>query len=264
MNEQTEDSVVYEQQGSGQVWSPDLYDSHHRYVSRYGKELVELLKPMPEEMVLDIGCGTADLSHLITLEGAYVVGIDSNQQMLISGREKFPDLDLRCMKAEEMVFDQEFDAVFSNAVFHWIEHLDLVAAGMFRALKPGGRFVLEFGGEHCCESIYSTLEEEIRRAGFEPVRVHYFRSAEQVSEILTAAGLTVDSTLFYPRDTLLTGRNGLLNYLKMFCLGMMENVPETEREIIIGATVTSLAPKLQRDGVWHADYTRLRITGHKA
>ncbi len=50
------------------------------------------------------------------------------------------------MEANRLTFDKEFDAVFSNAALHWMRRADEVIARVRRALRPGGRFVGEFGG----------------------------------------------------------------------------------------------------------------------
>lgn len=250
-------------QGSGQIWSPSLYDNYHRYVSRYGGDLLKFLDAKPGEMILDIGCGTADLTHRIAQTGAEIVGIDFSMDMLAAGRDKYPELDLRYMHAERMIFENEFDAIFSNAAMHWIKDQEPVCAGMYRALKPGGRFVIECGGIGCCETIYSMLREEIRQAGYEPVQTHWFRTIGEYAGLLERGGLRVDGAFLFDRDTALTGHHGMVNYLAMFGRGIAANVPPADQLTIFYKTAEKLQPLLLRDNVWHADYVRLRVKGRK-
>jgi SAM-dependent methyltransferase len=77
-----------------------------------------------------------------------VVGIDSSPDMIAAALRR--GLDARVMDAHALAFENEFDAVFSNAVLHWIkDDPDAPLAGAFRALKFGGRFVGELGGHAC-------------------------------------------------------------------------------------------------------------------
>ena len=53
------------------------------------------------------------------------------------------------ISGEELPYNEEFDAVFSNAALHWIKRADVMLARVYRSLKPGGRFVAECGGHGC-------------------------------------------------------------------------------------------------------------------
>src|SRR5690606_32972475 len=96
------------------------------------------------ERILDLGCGDGALSARIAEAGAQLVAVDSSDVLLAAARAR--GLDARLMDAQSLTFAGEFDAVFSNAALHWMPDHDAVLAGVVRALRPGGRFVGEFGG----------------------------------------------------------------------------------------------------------------------
>src|SRR5262245_47515749 len=127
-------------------WDPALYQSSHSFVWERGRGLVELLAPQAGERILDIGCGTGQLTAEIAGAGAHVVGVDNSAAMIEQARANFPELRFEQADVRSLKFDHEFDAVFSNAVLHWVQQADTAAAVMSRALKPGGRMVVEFGG----------------------------------------------------------------------------------------------------------------------
>lgn len=243
-----------------QEWSAELYDGAHRFVSRYGESLVAWLAPQPNERILDLGCGTGDLTARLARSGADVVGVDASEAMLVQARTKFPSLAFVHGDAIALPdLGVPFDAVFSNAVFHWIPDLRPVAKELARVLRPSGRFVAEFGGEGCNELIFGTLRSVIREYGFVPCTVHFFRPLSALAEVFEWSGFRVIHAEWFPRDTPLEGLNGMLNFLRMFGLGILSNVPSVRREEILVETVERLRPLLFRGGVWHADYTRQRL-----
>lgn len=79
--------------GSIHDWKPELYDQKLGFVSDYGKDVLRLLQPQPGEMILDLGCGTGDLSFEIQNSGARVLGMDYSPAMIEQGRRKYPSLD---------------------------------------------------------------------------------------------------------------------------------------------------------------------------
>src|SRR5262249_35286620 len=138
-------------------WDPALYEDKHAFVWRHGASLVELLAPQPGEHVLDLGCGTGHLTAAIAKAGACVVGIDQSPEMIAQARKHYPNLRFESGDARRLAFAEEFDALFSNAVLHWISEAELVVQSVARALKPGGRFVAEFGGKGNVRAIITGL-----------------------------------------------------------------------------------------------------------
>jgi len=129
---------------SGQHWDPDRYACNARFVADLGEPVVDLLAPQPGERILDLGCGDGALTERLVALGAAVVGVDASDDQVAAARGR--GLDARVMDGARLSFADEFDAVFSNAAMHWMRDLAAVAAGVKRALRPGGRFVGEMGG----------------------------------------------------------------------------------------------------------------------
>src|SRR6188768_3501478 len=108
-------------------WNSDLYSKKHAFVYKYGEELIKLLSPSNGEEILDLGCGNGYLSHEIALSGAQVVGVDSSPEMIESAKSKYPELSFLLNDALSMEFNKRFDAVFSNAVMHWLSNPEAAA-----------------------------------------------------------------------------------------------------------------------------------------
>lgn len=129
---------------SSQNWSATAYADNAHFVPALGQPVLELLQPRSGERILDLGCGDGALTEKLAALGVQVVGIDGSPDMIAAALRR--GLDARVMDARALVFENEFDAVFSNAVLHWIkDDPDAPIAGAFRALRAGGRFVGELG-----------------------------------------------------------------------------------------------------------------------
>ena len=143
------------------TWNSEAYRQHAPYVPNLGAAVLELLAPRPGERILDVGCGEGTLTQQIVDRGATVVGIDSSQDMIDAARAR--GLDARLINAEALTFDDEFDAVFSNAALHWIRDHDALLDGVARALRRGGRFVAEFGGHGNIAAIEAAIKVALAR-----------------------------------------------------------------------------------------------------
>jgi trans-aconitate 2-methyltransferase len=101
-------------------WNPSLYNNKHNFVFKYGEDLVTVLNPQAGEKILDLGCGTGYLTNIIAATGAEVTGIDSSAGMITRAKKEYPGLQFRVLPATDFYFDESFDAIFSNAVLHWV------------------------------------------------------------------------------------------------------------------------------------------------
>ena len=246
-----------------QTWNAAQYAEHGRFVTDHGHGVFELLAPGPGERILDLGCGDGALTKKIAASGAQVIGVDSSPSMIQSARKL--GIDARLMSGEELAFDEEFDAVFSNAALHWMPHQDRVLAGVYRALKPGGRFVAEMGGHGNIAAIQVALAAVVRQLGLDAYALehNFFPTPEHYTGMLQSAGFIVEYIALIPRPTPLPA-SGMRGWLETFRKGLLDKIPQHQREQAIEAMVALLKPVLQTEtGGWIADYVRLRFLARK-
>ena len=243
---------------SGQTWDPATYARNARFVSDLGAPVLELLAPKAGERILDLGCGDGVLTKKLVDLGCDVVAVDSSAPQVAAARKL--GLDARVMDAAALPFADEFDAVFSNAVLHWIKRADPMIAAVYRALKPGGRFVAECGGYGCVDTIKTALIAAMNRRGVdgEALVPWYYPTPGDYATRLERAGFRVDSIALIPRPTPLPG--DIVDWLQTFALGFLQALPDAERTEYLGEVRDALEPQL-RDGTgtWVADYVRLRF-----
>ena len=128
--------------------------------------MLPLLAPVPGERILDLGCGPGQLTAKIAESGAHVVGIDSSPEMIGQARQNYPQFEFKLADATSFAFDEPFDAVFSNAVLHWVQDAEAVVRNIASVLRPGGRFVAEFGGKRNVHALLGAAQIVLERNGF--------------------------------------------------------------------------------------------------
>jgi len=240
-----------------QTWSAAGYDTNARFVSEYGVEILNWLAPQPRERILDLGCGDGALSQKIVEAGADLVGADTSADLLRAARER--GIDARHIDGEALPFEREFDAVFSNAALHWMRDADAVISGVQRALKPGGRFVAEFGGHRNVAACVTAMRAAADKFNGDAALAGpwFFPTPEEYQARLEDAGFAVDRTALVARPTPLP--TGMEGWLMTFRPPFFAQFGEKQDEVI--AWVTDLLEPVLRasDGQWFADYMRLRV-----
>jgi trans-aconitate methyltransferase len=248
-------------------WNPEKYDGKHSFVWRHGVGVIELLDPKPGEHILDLGCGTGHLTNRIAELGATVVGIDTSRTMIDQARQNYPALRFELGDGRSIQLEQSFDAVFSNAAIHWMTDQDAVARSVWRALKPGGRFVAEFGGKGNIFNLHSGIRAAVEAAGFFGGDADYYRYYPTIGEystLLESAGFAVTYAIHFDRPTPLEGgESGLRNWISVFADNFLARVPAGRLDSVIADIEARLRSRLFRDGAWYADYRRIRISANR-
>jgi len=247
-------------------WDAELYDRKHEFVSQLATDLVELLSPQPGERILDLGCGTGHLTYKIATI-TEVLGIDSAATMIEKARANYPNLRFELANAAELTYIEQFDGVFSNAVLHWVKPPEKVITGVWNALKPGGRFVAEFGGKGNINLILTALHNTIKANNLsinEELNYNYFPSIAEYGTLLENQGFTfIFANLFDRLTPLADGEQGIANWLKMFRSKLLASYLEEMQVKIIAGVEEELRPTLYKNGQWFADYRRIRIVAVK-
>ena len=243
-----------------QSWDPARYAENARFVSDLGLPVVELLSPRAGERILDLGCGDGALTLRLQELDCQVLGVDASAEMVAAAVAR--GLDAQVVDGAALQFSDEFDAVFSNAALHWMQDVDGVIDGVWRALKPGGRFVAEMGGHGNVATILDAVESALARHGSAMQARWYFPTAESYRERLEARGFIVHDMSLFARPTPLPGE--LAAWLDTFLSASLDALPPATRRVVVSEIEAALRPRLfDAEGRWVIDYVRLRFKAVK-
>ena len=237
-------------------WNAADYASVGGFVAKLGTAALDLLDPQPGERILDVGCGDGALSLKIIDRGAEVVGVDNSPELVEAARSAGVYAEL--IAAGDMTYDAAFDAAFSNAALHWMLDKERVATAIFNALRLGGRFAGEMGGEGNLKQLREALDAELVIRGYVPPveSSNWYPSVEEFAAVYEAAGFTQIDARLIERPTELD--HGVAAWVTTFRSGWLDRagVPQAERAEIGDAVAAGFDGNI-------ADYVRLRFIMRK-
>lgn len=246
-----------------QQWSAQGYRQNAAFVAEYGAVLLDILKPVKGERVLDLGCGDGVLTLRLSERGASVIGVDGSPDMVAAAQSR--GIDARVMDGHQLTFDREFHSVFSNAALHWMRDPDAVLAGVCRALIANGRFIGEFGGHGNVAAIVTAIYAALEAAGVDADRFNpwYFPSVEAYRAKLENHGFAVEYIELIARPTPLP--TGIEGWLATFANPFLHDFNDADKRAVLDHIRRLLKPSLcDEQGRWSADYVRLRFAARKA
>ena len=237
-------------------WNAKQYEEAAAFVPEFGKELIDMLKPKASDRLLDVGCGDGALTQSLELHCAEIIGIDADENMVARAIQR--GLKAFAYPASDLPFDNEFDGALTNAVLHWIPNKAKVLKAVHKALKPNKRFVGEFGGQGCIETIVEGFKEVCRGKGIDSeVKLPWhFSNKDDFHSLLEQMNFEVKRCETFPRRPRLP--QGLRGWLDTFLtpnLGLPANLIDE----LYSELEKKVRSELYHNGHWYADYVRIRF-----
>jgi trans-aconitate 2-methyltransferase len=176
------------------TWDAETYDRVADPQEAWAREILQRAAFAPGDRVLDAGCGSGRVTELLLERGVTVVAVDADPSMVAKARERLGDrahIEHQDLLALEL--DAPVDAVFSCAVFHWIDDHERLFERLHAALRPGGRIVAQCGGHGNIANVVKAMGEESPR--------HHFATPEDTERRLGEAGFTQARAWLEPKPT---------------------------------------------------------------
>ncbi len=245
-------------------WNSLLYDNKHDFVAEYGKGLLEFIPKNNEQTILDLGCGTGTLTAGLADLCSKVVGVDSSPNMIDKAKKQFGNIEFTVCDALALPFEKEFDVVFSNAVFHWINDHNALLKNIHKALKPQGLLVCEFGASGNVATIENAFVKVYQGLGYSYKPKFNFPTVEAFGDLLEKNGFIIDKIYDFDRPTTFKdGEDGLTNFLRQFFASELAVMPEHIQSSLFDEVAKLTKGALWNGREWVADYRRLRVVAHK-
>ncbi|MEO0394182.1 MAG: methyltransferase domain-containing protein, partial [Pseudomonadota bacterium] len=152
------------------------------------------------------------------------------------------------------------DAVFTNAAMHWMTDPPAVIKQAYAHLKPGGRFVGEFGGHGNIASVFTALRAVSIQWGLGPdcLPNWFFPTVDHFQDLLEEGGFVVPEITIFPRITYVPA--GMKAWLQLMTAKTLGKLPINERPQFLSDVAALLKPALQTEnGEWHIDYVRIQF-----
>ena len=256
-------------------WDSQAYAKHSSVQYQWACELIDKLEFSGNESLLDIGCGNGAVSAQLAgkLAAGRVVGIDSSAPMIRSAKQSFPivtypNLSFYVMDAAKLVFNDEFDVIFSNATLHWVKDQLAVLKGVKKSLKNSGIFLFQMGGKGNARDLIDVLDQLIDTTRWKPyfqdfVFPYGFYGTEEYQQWIQQAGLKPIRLELIPKDMVQEGKERFAGWIKTTWMPYTQRIPVQLRTAFISEIVESYLERFPIDsaGHIHIKMKRLEVEG---
>ncbi|HVY48017.1 MAG TPA: methyltransferase domain-containing protein [Minicystis sp.] len=247
-------------------WDAAAYHRLSAPQTSWGERVLAELDLAGDERALDAGCGSGRLTArlLERLPRGHVVALDRSANMIDEARLRLaPFADHVSFENRDLLdvdFDAAFDLVFSTATLHWVLDAERLFAALFRALRPGGRFVAQWGGAGNLARFRDHIARVMQQPAFAP---HFegwpgpwdFPDVATAEARLRRAGFVDVTASLRAAPTSFPDRATYAAFVERVVLGShLARSPEPLRPAFIAAAIEAGEATTPR---WSLDYVRI-------
>ncbi len=215
--------------------------------------------------ILDLGCGTG--THIDALSKfGNVTGIDDSPALIKQAQKKHPTANFIVVDRCTLPFDDSFDVVFSDNVFHWLPDQVALLKSVATALSDGGILVAEMGAEGNITHVEAGYTWALKQHSGDYSCQFCFPREASYRRLLGIAGFEVEFSEVFDQPTRLAqGRVGLRLLAEQLFTRSLRLYQEEERKAILDDLERACESNLwdARTGCWTIDFRRLRFTARK-
>ncbi|WP_342306464.1 methyltransferase domain-containing protein [Methanolobus sp. ZRKC5] len=245
------------------------YEKFSKPQQDWGSRLMDELDLQGDECILDLGCGNGLLTEKLAkkVPDGRVVGVDSSVSMLEQANyHKADNMEFRLLDMEDMIIEEKFDVIFSNAALHWVKDHSHVLNTIHDSLKSNGIMRVQFAGKGNCIHIAGVMMEAISSPEFESE----FRSFEwpwympdkgEYEELLRLSGFEQYRVWIENADRNFPDDESFVGWIEQPSLVPFVSVLSEDRASLFRDFVVDKAKKVagQPDGTYFEFFRRLNI-----
>jgi trans-aconitate 2-methyltransferase len=244
-------------------WNPDQYEQFKAERAQPFHDLVALIHRQPGMRVLDLGCGTGELTRQLheQLGAAETLGIDNSETMLLkSGAFEGEMLRFEKGDIEAFVTDRPYDLIFSNAALHWLQGHDRLIARLTSFLSPHGQLAIQMP-DNASHGSHVVAGEVAQSMGVEPC--HYgVLPVERYAELLHHLGYRRQHVRLQVYGHVLPSSSHVVEWVKGSLLSdYRARMPAEAYERFLSAYTERLLATIGDHSPYFYTYKRLLIWG---
>ena len=255
-------------------WNATAYHKVSAPQTSWGHKVLSRLTVRGDERVIDAGCGSGKLTGALLqrLPRGSMIAIDRSWNMLLTARANLrPAFGSRVTFVQvalpDLAFADVADLVFSTATFHWVKDHPALFAGIFRALRSGGRLHAQCGGGPNLKRAHALAERVMHAPPFTSFFARWpgpweFADATTTAERLRAAGFAdIDTNLEEAPTTLASEEDYREFVTTVIYHPHLDRLPSAELKQAFLDRVTALSAR--DDPPFTLDYWRLNLAARK-
>jgi trans-aconitate 2-methyltransferase len=244
-------------------WDAATYDRVSSPQVEWAGPVLDRLELRGDETVLDAGCGSGRVTAMLIerVPRGRVIAVDAAPAMVAKAREEIGDrAQVLLQDLAELRLREPVDAVFSNAVFHWVLDHDRLFRRLFEAMRPGAQLEAQCGGAGNIQTFHDAVNHLADRPPFSDYFEDwqgpwYFASDDETAQRLERIGFT--DVKCWLEDRPVTPPEPQ-DFIRTVCLGHhLEQLPDELRDTLVGHVVETLGNPLT------LEYVRLNISARR-
>lgn len=244
-------------------WDAETYDRVSTPQLEWAQPVIERLALQGDETVLDAGCGSGRVTELLLdrLPSGRVIAVDAAPAMVAKAREAIGErAEVQLQDLAELQLDEQVDAVFSNAVFHWVLDHERLFTRLFAVMKPGARIEAQCGGAGNIEKFHETVARLADKPPFDSYFEGWtgpwnFASNTDTTALLERLGYEDVKCWHEDRPVVPSEPH---DFIRTVCLGNhLDQLPDELRDTLVGRVVDEFTSPLT------LNYVRLNISARK-
>lgn len=244
------------------MWNPDQYEHFKSERRQPFDDLVALIEKRPRMRVVDLGCGTGELTRSLHdhLAADETIGIDNSEAMLLK-TAVFGSEVLRFERGdiEAFVSDKPFDLIFSNAALHWVPNHEALLHRLASFLSPHGQLAIQMPANDDHPS-HAAAAEVARSFGVEP-RPDYLLPLDEYARVLHHLGFKRQHVRMQVYGHLLDSTARVVDWVKGALLTDYERRLGSRYDAFLAAYTSHLREVLPDQHPYFYTYKRVLIWG---
>lgn len=200
-------------------WNPVQYEKFAIERTEPFYDLIQLISPNENMKVLDLGCGTGELTSRLhdVIHAKMTLGIDSSPAMLEKCKAYVqPNLAFQLQDIDQFIPSEKYDLIFSNAALQWLPNHEKLFARLTGYLSNRGQLAIQVPAnfDHPAHVIAKDIAKEIFPAKLGKGRDPSVLTVDQYAQLFYDLGFKEQEVRLQVYSHVLESTESVVEWLK--------------------------------------------------